>query len=183
MVKILSLVFLFVSTIFANEKYDRKNWKHWIDEDGDGFTTRQEVLIEENLADTLHIAIVKGKFKIIKGLWVCPYTGDSITNPKKLDVDHFVPLGNAWESGGKHWNKLLKEVYANYLKDKDHLVAVKASANRKKGKKSPDKYMPEINKCWYLHNWKKIKKKWKLKMTKDESLFIFDQWVYNKCKL
>lgn len=52
-----SMLFLCRGTDFP--KYDRKNWRHWSDDDRDGFTTRQEVLLEENLSDTLKIIYIK----------------------------------------------------------------------------------------------------------------------------
>lgn len=180
MLKLISLFLILFNIVYSGE-YNRKNWRHWIDDDRDGFDTRQEVLIEENLADTLLVTYVNGKKRVIKGLWICPYTGDSITNPKKLDIDHFVPLGNAYESGGKNWSKDKKKLYANYLKNPKHLVAVKSSANRSKGKKSPDRWMPEKNKCEYLITWVLLKQFWELEMTFQESAFISKEIFRNEC--
>ena len=156
------LFLLILPALTFSQEYNRKDWKHWIDEDKNGFNTRQEVLIEENLADSLEIIWVNNKFKIIKGMWVCPFTGDTITNPKKLDVDHLIPLKYAHDHGAAEWTKDKKEKYANYLNFKDHLVAVKASANRQKGAKGPDKWIPNINRIWYKRKWRQIKRKWRL---------------------
>jgi hypothetical protein len=110
--------------------------------------------------------------RVVKGKWVCPYSGDTITDPSKLDVDHLVPLKNAFLSGGMFWDKEMKKKFANYLKNKDHLVAVKASENRKKGAKGPEEYMPKINQCWYLKTWLDIKKEWNLKYSPIEVVHI-----------
>jgi len=149
--------------------YNRKNWTHWSDEDQDGVNTRQEVLIEESVPESLVILAVSGKkIKIVKGFWVCPFTGDTITNPRELDVDHLVPLKHAYEHGAKRWSKKKKKEFANYLKDPDHLVAVKASANRQKGAKHPGEWMPKVNRGWYVNSWHNIKRKWKLEIDMDE---------------
>ena len=57
------------------------------------------------------------KCKVKKGRWTCPYTGKVFTNPKQLDVDHMVALGNAARSGGQAWGRDRKRDYAN---DLDH---------------------------------------------------------------
>jgi len=148
------------------EKYNRKNWSHWVTvKDGVNISlnTRQKVLYDENVSDTLICLILKGDLKIIKGTWVCPYSGDTIYDPRKLDIDHLVPLKNAFESGGKRWSKRKKKEYANYLKDENHLVACKASLNRQKGSKGPLEWMPEKNKIWYVKSWVHIKRLWNLK--------------------
>jgi 5-methylcytosine-specific restriction endonuclease McrA len=168
--KYLLLILIIFTTTHA--QYNRSEWRHWIDEDKDMLNTRQEVLLEENIADTLYLIKVKNKIRIVHGKWICPYTGDTITNPKYLDVDHFIPLKHAYENGGNEWSKSQKKAYANFLEDKSHLVAVKASANRSKGSKGPLEWMPEKNKCWYLKTWIKIKEKWNLKFSPEEAMGI-----------
>ena len=83
-----------ISEIPSNlPQYDRDDWKHWIDEDGDCQNARHEVLIDESLADV--------KFKDAKncqvalGQWYDPFTAETLTDATKLDVDHMVPLKNA----------------------------------------------------------------------------------------
>ena len=125
-----TIVFIMLMFIFSSEanelpEYNRKEWIHWVDADKDGLTTRQEVLIEENLIkDSLVIVRTdKNKFKIIKGFWVCPYSGDTLTDPKALDIDHVVPLKWVHTRGGYRWRRNKKKKYANYLDYKDHLVS------------------------------------------------------------
>lgn len=71
-----------------SQGYDRNLFKHWIDADKNGCTTRAEVLIAE--------AVVKPKVgkkcALTGGKWVSAYDAKTITDASKLDVDHLVPL-------------------------------------------------------------------------------------------
>lgn len=74
-----------------SQGYDRNLFKHWVDADKNGCTTRAEVLIAE--------AVVKPKVgkkcALTGGKWVSAYDAKTITNASKLDVDHLVPLAEA----------------------------------------------------------------------------------------
>ena len=117
------------------DSYSRKDWKHWTDEDHDCQDTRQEVLIEESEVPVT-FETERG-CKVLTGRWRCPYTGEVFANPRRLDVDHRIPLGAANASGGHAWNAGRKRAFANALDVEHHLIAVKASANRSKGKRGP----------------------------------------------
>ena len=75
--------------------------------------------------------------RVTTGRWLAPYSGTIITDPGNLDVDHMIPLANAHESGAWDWLAERKELYANYLDQAEHLIAVTARANRSKGAKAP----------------------------------------------
>lgn len=143
-------------------KYDRKDYGGWIDADNNGLDTRQEVLAVESLT---HVTL-NDDDKVVGGYWVGIYTGFVTNTPQTLDVDHMVPLKEAHRSGGWKWDTKRKKKYANYLKDPNHLIAVKAQANRSKGTKDPSKWMPPNRAYWcqYLKSWIKIKRDWGLTM-------------------
>lgn len=152
--------------------YDRKAWKHWTDEDGDCQDTRQEVLIEESeipvtFKDTREC-------KVATGRWTCPYTGEVFTDPRKLDVDHMVPLGAAHAAGGHAWAPGRRQAFANELGVAHHLIAVKASANRSKGKKGPEEWLPPNASyvCEYVRTWGDIKVQWELAVTAGEKALL-----------
>ena len=140
-------------------EYNREDWGNWIDEDGDGLNTRHEVLAEESL-----IKPVISNNKVISGKWFDKYTGKYFTNPSDLDIDHLVPLKNAYISGASNWSKKKKSRYYNYLKYDNHLIAVSKSANRNKSDKSPVDWLPpnEEYQCEYVREWFKIKTAWGL---------------------
>lgn len=140
-------------------EYNREDWGNWIDEDGDGLNTRHEVLAEESL-----IKPVISNNKVVSGKWFDKYTGKYFTNPSDLDIDHLVPLKNAYISGASNWSKKKKNRYYNYLKYDNHLIAVSKSANRNKSDKSPVDWLPPNKEyqCEYVREWFKIKTAWEL---------------------
>jgi hypothetical protein len=87
-----------------------------------------------------------------------------------LDIDHMIPLKNAHNSGGWAWDKSRKAAFANEMSYADHLVAVTASANRKKGAKGPEAWKPTNKGYWcdYAVDWVRIKTDWDLSATKAE---------------
>lgn len=138
-----------------NVDYKRGEWNHWV---GDRCNdTRQQVLREQAVRYELDD---KG-CKVASGEWVDPYTGDTITDPGKIDIDHVYALGAAAKHGGNNWEPKLKEQFAN---DKVHLLAVSASANRAKSDKNPADWWPR-NKdfsCQYATIYTNVASKYKL---------------------
>lgn len=148
--------------------YDRREWRHWMDEDRDCQDARQEVLIAES---TIEVTYTDGdRCRVQEGHWVGPYTGAEVTDPGDLDIDHMVPLANTHRSGGWRWTKEKKSAYANSLVDPGHLVATTARANRSKGAKGPEEWRPpnETYWCQYALDWIEIKRAWDLTATEAE---------------
>ena len=138
--------------------YKRSAFKHWIDADRNRCNTRAEVLIEE--------AIVKPKIgpkcKLTGGKWLSAFDGKTITNASQLDVDHMVPLAEAWRSGAWKWTAVQRQAFANDLDNSEALIAVTRSTNRSKGDKDPSLWMPAKNQCIYIQNWISVKIKYSL---------------------
>lgn len=151
--------------------YYRDDWGRWVDADGDCQDTRQEVLIEESLVP---VTFDETGCRVTVGLWKDPYTETDFTDPSDLDIDHMVPLKEAHDSGAFKWGREHKQRYFNDLGQPEHLVAVDASANRSKGSRPPQEWMPPNEKyhCDYLRNWVVVKDQWGLNYTKEEALFI-----------
>ena len=148
--------------------YDRQDWKHWTDADRDCQDARNEVLIAESRTAVAYRT--DRKCRVTTGEWLAPYTNTVVNDPGKLDVDHMVPLGNAHSSGAWSWSVEQRELYANYLDDPQHLIAVTASANRSKGARGPDQWKPEERPYWcqYAVDWITIKDTWGLTVTQPE---------------
>ena len=155
-------------------EYDRDDWKHWTDADGDCQDARQEVLVEESLDEVTFET--DQLCRVESGRWFGAFTGVYVEDPGDLDIDHLVPLKNAHLSGGWRWDPAKKEEYANYLQEEDHLIAVTAGANRSKGAKGPEEWGPPNPEYWcqYATDWTEVKARWGLTMTKVESEIVMD---------
>ena len=161
---------LLESIVVMNEYsagYDRDLFKHWTDADGDSCNTREEVLIAESLTTPQVDAY---GCKVIEGDWLSPFDNIAHTVPTGLDIDHMVPLKEAWDSGAWAWSAPQRQIFANDLSDRRPLIAVTAGANRSKGEKDPSNWLPPNSAyvCTYLSDWVAIKAHWKLSMDSSE---------------
>ncbi len=156
--------------------YDRSLFKHWIDANKNGCDTRAEVLIAE--------AVVKPKkdkkCKLTGGKWLSAYDGKTLTVASKLDVDHLVPLAEAWRSGAWAWTAQQRQDFANDLSDKRALIAVTLTTNRSKGDKDISEWVPKVDTCGYVQNWIAIKIRYSLTYDSKEAVALSD--FFEKCK-
>lgn len=156
---------------YNKAKYKRTEWKHWISYETPCWSTREEVL--DRQAEKGSVTYLdkddketKDKSKacsIKSGVWIDPYSKETIKDPTKLDIDHTGALSWTAKAGGQDWDKTTKQNYAN---DFDHLVATTAKENRTKGDKGPSEWMPESSKCEYAKVYTHIVKKYKLNLNK-----------------
>lgn len=156
-------VFFFTLIFDAAYGYDRADYPHWIDADGNGQDTRQEVLIRDSLVPVTY----KQNGKVESGLWVCPYTGQVAENPIDFDVDHLVALGEIDAAGADQWSIEQRTAFAN---DFDNLISVYKGSNRSKGDK--DAYLwlpPNIANCtWYLDARSAVWEKYNIELDDEE---------------
>jgi hypothetical protein len=150
--------------------YVRTKFKHWTSA-GNGCDSRKAVIIAEAI-----VKPVVEKGCVIKGgEWLSIYDNIKVTEAGKLDVDHFVPLAEAWDSGASAWTPEKREMYANDQTDPRHLIAVTGASNRSKSDRDPAEWMP-TNKsyaCEYIANWVSVKVRWSLTIdTKEKSALI-----------
>ncbi len=138
--------------------YSRDLFRHWIDADGDGCDTRREVLIAE--ADDP--VTVGTRCALSGGRWFSYYDRVSWTDASRIDIDHMVPLAEAWDSGARSWSTARREAFANDLGDGRSLVGVTDSVNQAKGDKDPAEWLPTYDRCRYLREWVAVKLRWSL---------------------
>ena len=142
--------------------YDRKLFKHWVDADKNGCDTRKEVLIAEATVKPK----IGAKCVLSGGTWLSSYDNKTVKGSGTgLDVDHMVPLAEAWRSGAWQWTPEEREIFANDLLDERVLIAVSASSNRSKSDKDPAKWLPKGSKeavCDYVFNWVSVKYRFSL---------------------
>ncbi|RLV64178.1 hypothetical protein STAN_6998 [Streptomyces sp. CBMAI 2042] len=159
----------------AEEKragYERDSFKHWVDEDDDGCPTRQEVLIAEAVTAPQEGA----RCALSGGGWLSYYDEVEVTDAKKLDIDHMVPLAEAWDSGAHNWTPERREAYANDLDAERSLVAVTAKTNRSKADRDPAVWMPPAQSaaCTYLVDWTATKLRWDLSADETEQAALIE---------
>ncbi|MFJ6366528.1 HNH endonuclease family protein [Streptomyces globisporus] len=159
----------------AEEKrtgYERDFFKHWVDEDDDGCPTRQEVL----LAEAVTAPEQGDRCTLSGGSWLSYYDEAEVTDAKKLDIDHMVPLAEAWDSGAHDWTPERREAYANDLDAERSLVAVTAKTNRSKADRDPAQWMPPAQSatCTYLVDWTATKLRWNLSADKTEQAALLE---------
>ena len=145
----------------ARTGYDRDLFHHWIDADGDGCDTRDEVLIAESVTT---VQVSQPGCTLSGGQWVSLYDGVQTTDPSTFDIDHMVPLAEAWDSGAWNWDAQQREAYANDLTHAAALIAVSASSNRSKGDQDPAEWQPPSASadCQYATAWVQVKIAWDL---------------------
>lgn len=119
-----------------DESYNRSSFRHWIDENRNCLNTRHELLKSKS---TGPVVMDESGCRVIHGRWNDPYTGEIFLDSKFVDVDHLVPLRWAWDRGASTWDVSTRERFAN---DERNLFIVAASANRSKGAKGPDEWLP-----------------------------------------
>jgi hypothetical protein len=149
-----------VVAIEVSDGYDRDLFKHWIDADGDGCNTRKEVLIAEAIVQP----VISGDCDLTGGQWYSLYDGVVSNNSSDFDIDHFVPLNEAWQSGAHAWSNERRQDFANDLGFAKSLIAVTASSNRSKSDQDPPNWLPSNADflCEYLTSWVEVKIRWGL---------------------
>lgn len=137
--------------------YDRSEFPHWDDEDGDGMNTRLEILSLEKVGNV-------GWYSRWDGEW---YAGEGGLSAPRFDIDHIVSLKEAWRSGADEWSTSDKDTFAD---DMLNLTAVTASSNRSKGAKDASEWLPSeaSGKCYLLIRVIQVKTKWSLSIDQDE---------------
>ncbi len=143
--------------------YDRDLFVHWISQ-GEGCDTRDSVLIAEARRDP----DVGVDCDLTGGRWFSYYDGVRVDDPSSLDIDHMVPLAEAWDSGARVWSDRRRQRFANDLGDRRSLVAVTASSNRAKSDQDPREWLPQQRVCRYVKEWLAVKLRWSLTVDRPE---------------
>lgn len=161
----------------VEESYSRSAFSHgWKDNDKDGQDERQECLIRHHEKRRAKLVFdTSAERRVESGSWFCKFTGETFTDPSDLDIDHFVPLKAAWLAGAHAWDKERRSQYSNgwgikSRKRRSWLIPVSASANRSKGAKGPEEWVPPRSAYYvnYAATWIRTKTYWKLSVTATE---------------
>lgn len=152
--------------------YTRDLFPHWISQSG-GCDTRQVVLKRD--ADNY-----SGNCPVTSGKWYSYYDGITVYSPSEIDIDHVVPLAEAWRSGASSWTTAKRQSFANDLNG-PQLIAVTASSNRAKGDQDPSTWQPPRSgaNCAYAKMWINTKYRWGLHLQSSEKSAL--QGMLNTC--
>ena len=114
------------------------------------------------------------------GTWKSPYDGATWTTSGDVDIDHMVPLSNAWKSGAAAWTTARRQAFANDL-DSPQLWTVTDNVNESKGDQGPEDWKPPLQSfyCTYSRSWIKVKYEYGLTITSAEKSAL--QSMLNTC--
>ena len=125
----------------------------------------------------------KNSCRILKSSWYDPYSDEYFLASSELQIDHVVPLKNAYLAGAWSWSPARRCHFENFLDDNTHLIAVEKTVNLSKGERGPETFLP-INsrfQCHYLAIWLRIKAIWQLKIAVIEAEGIRYALQANRC--
>jgi hypothetical protein len=147
--------------------YDRDLFPHWATVSGT-CNTRETVLKRDGTG-----VVVSSACAATSGSWFSPYDGATWTAASDVDIDHMVPLKNAWISGAWAWTTAKRQSFANDLTN-PQLIAVTDNVNQSKSDKSPDAWKPPLSgyHCVYARMWVKVKYAWQLTVTSAEKAAV-----------
>ncbi|MDB1087118.1 HNH endonuclease family protein [Streptomyces sp. ACA25] len=141
--------------------YGRERFSHW--STVDGCSARQIVLQRDGTN-----VVVDDSCQPESGEWYSPFDDVTLTDASDVDIDHIVPLAEAWRSGADAWDDERRKEFANDLTN-PQLIAVSASSNRSKGDQHPGDWQPiEAYWCEYGLAWTGTKHAYDLTVTEDE---------------
>ena len=146
----------------------------WEDVDGNHCDTRDDILRR----DLTQIVFKTGSTcEIASGILHDPYTGKTIhflrgiKTSAAVQIDHIVPLADAWRTGAAAWSATVRLHYAN---DPYVLVAADGPANEQKSDSDASGWLPPFvsDRCQYVAHQLAVKTKYRLWLTAPEKSAI-----------
>ncbi|GAA3755516.1 HNH endonuclease family protein [Plantactinospora mayteni] len=165
---------LTVATQGSMTGYSRDLFPHWITISG-ACNTRETVLRRDGSGVSVDSSCYP-----TSGSWYSPYDGATWTNPADVDIDHIVPLAEAWRSGASSWTTSRRQSFANDLNG-PQLIAVTDNVNQSKGDQDPSTWKPSRTAyhCTYAKMWIRTKYNWGLHLQSAEKSAL--QTMLNTC--
>ena len=155
----------------VNAGYDRAaQFGDWKDANGDCQNTRAEVLIAESKAIPTYTTTRKGT--VARGKWVTGWDLLTHTSASTVQIDHMVPVHEAWGSGARSWTQAKRVAFYNDLGDARSLNAQTSALNSAKQARGPEAWLPPKNQCQYISDWTAVKIRWGLKVDATEKAFL-----------
>lgn len=103
--------------------------------------------------------------KVTAGILHDPYTGSTIDDLGKIQIDHVYPLARAWNAGAWAWSIDQRTAFANDLDV--NLLAVDGRTNQQKSDKGIDTWLPPNTpyQCRYVTSYLTVAAKYDLDIT------------------
>lgn len=154
--------------------YSRDLFPHWSTVSG-ACNTRETVLRRDGSG-----VVVNSSCAATSGSWFSPYDGITETAASDIDIDHVVPLAEAWRSGASSWTTSRRQSFANSL-DTAQLIAVTDNSNQSKSDRDPAAWQPTRTsfRCTYARMWIGTKYSWSLTLQSAEKSAL--QTMLNTC--
>nr|BFE56818.1 HNH endonuclease family protein [Dactylosporangium thailandense] len=165
---------LTVATEGSMSGYSRDKFPHWITISG-SCDTRETVLKRDGTS-----VVTSSTCAATSGRWYSPYDGATWTASGDVDIDHVVPLAEAWRSGASSWTTARRQSFANDLTH-PQLIAVTDNVNQSKGDQDPSTWQPPLTsyRCTYARMWINVKYTYGLKLQSSEKSAL--QTMLNAC--
>ena len=154
--------------------YSRDLFPHWSTVSGT-CNTRETVLRRDGSN-----VVVNSACTATSGSWFSPYDGITETAASDIDIDHVVPLAEAWRSGASSWTTSRRQSFANSLSS-PQLIAVTDNSNQTKSDRDPASWRPTRTSfhCTYARMWIGTKHTWGLSLQSAEKTAL--QSMLNTC--
>ncbi|MFF3190198.1 HNH endonuclease family protein [Streptomyces misionensis] len=132
--------------------YSRDKFPTWITIEGT-CDTREWILKRDGTN-----VVTDSSCKATSGSWYSPYDGATWTAASDVDIDHLVPLAEAWDSGAGKWTTAQRQAFANDV-TRPQLLAVTDNVNQSKGDQDPATWVPSRSAyvCTYVRAWVQVK--------------------------
>lgn len=145
----------------VNTGYDRDRYfGQWLDQNKDCQNTRAEVLVAESRVTPKYTTT--RKCAVASGKWVTTFDNRTHTSASAVQIDHMVPVHEAWGSGARRWTQARRIAFYNDLGYAGSLNAQTSSLNSSKQASGPEQWMPPTNWCKYIAQWTAVKARWGL---------------------
>lgn len=158
----------------STDGYSRDLFPHWHTVSG-SCDTRETVLKRDGSN-----VVTNSACQSTSGDWYSVYDAVWVADDSDIDIDHIVPLAEAWKSGANAWTTAHREEFANDL-TRSQLIAVSASSNRSKSDKDPSEWQPPNGSvhCIYAREWIWVKHYYGLSLQSSEKTAL--QSMLNAC--
>ncbi|MEV0034864.1 HNH endonuclease family protein [Streptomyces sp. NPDC056909] len=154
--------------------YSRDLFPHWITQSG-SCDTRETVLKRDGTS-----VVQNSSCAATSGSWYSQYDGATWSAASDVDIDHMVPLAEAWTSGASGWSTSQRQSFANDL-TRPQLIAVTDNVNQSKSDRDPAEWLPPRTayRCTYVRAWVQVKYYYNLTVDSAEKSAL--QSVLNGC--